>query len=174
MVAPGPAELDTLDVSLLAALRASPRAGVLELARLTGVARATVQARMDRLERAGVVTGYGPDVNLAAAGYPVTAFVTLEIAQGGLQEVAGHLTGLPGVLEAWATTGSADVLCRVAAASMDDLQRTLLELSASAAVVRSTSSVALSQVVPPRVLPLLQAGHRKAPHRPPAYRAGGA
>jgi hypothetical protein len=56
---------------------------------------------------------------------------------------------------------------------MDDLQRTLLELSASPAVVRSTSSVALSTVVAPRVLPLLQAGDRRAPHRPPAYRARG-
>lgn len=157
--------LDALDVGLLDALRSSPRAGVLELSRLTGVARATVQARLSRLEEAGVVTGHGPDVDLAAAGYPVSAFVTLEIAQGGLEEVAEHLTGLPGVLEAHATTGTGDVLCRVAAATMDDLQRTLLELSRSPAVVRSTSVVALSRLVAPRWLPLLQAQTRPSPSR---------
>ncbi len=162
--------LDSLDVDLLAALRSSPRAGVLELARLTGVARATVQARLTRLEEAGVVTGHGPDVDLAAAGYPVSAFVTLEIAQGGLDEVAAHLAAVPGVLEAYATTGAGDVLCRLAAATMDGLQSTLLEISSSPAVVRSTSVVALSQVVAPRWLPLLQAEPRAAPRRAPAYR----
>ena len=162
--------LDALDVDLLAALRAAPRAGVLELARLTGVARATVQSRLARLEQAGVVTGYGPDVDLAAAGYPVAAFVTLEIAQGGLEEVAASLAAVPGVLEAYATTGTGDVLCRVAAAGMDELQRTLLALSSCPGVVRSTSVVALSQVVAPRVLPLLQADARPSPRRAPAYR----
>ena len=78
---------------------------MLELARLLGVARGTVQARLDRLERAGVVTGYGPDVDLAAAGFAVQAFVTLEIAQGALNDVAAELAALPAVLEAYATTG---------------------------------------------------------------------
>lgn len=170
MAADGRLVLDTLDVDVLAALQASPRAGVLEVARTTGVARATVQARLTRMEEAGVVTGYGPDVDLAAAGYPVAAFVTLEIAQGGLDEVAEHLAALPGVLEAYATTGTGDVLCRLAAATMDELQRTLLALSSSPAVVRSTSVIALSQVVAPRFLPLLQAEPRPAPRRAPAYR----
>ena len=71
-------ELDALDLALLGALRDSPRAGVLQLSRITQVARATVQARLDRMERAGVITGYGPDIDLAAAGYSVLAFVTLE------------------------------------------------------------------------------------------------
>ena len=75
--------LDALDVDLLQALHDTPRAGVLELSRRLGVARGTVQARLDRMERTGVVTGYGPDVDVAAAGYGVQAFVTLEIAQGG-------------------------------------------------------------------------------------------
>ena len=59
-------ELDALDLALLGALRDSPRAGVLQLSRITQVARATVQARLDRMERAGVITGYGPDIDLAA------------------------------------------------------------------------------------------------------------
>lgn len=172
MTVPGAHPLDSLDIDLLAALRASPRAGVLELARTTGVARATAQARLTRMEQAGVITGYGPDVGLAAAGYPVAAFVTLEIAQGGLEEVAAHLEGLPGVLEAYATTGASDVLCRIAASGVEELQRTLLALSSSPAVVRSTSVIALSQVVAPRVLPLLRAQPRPSPPRAPAYREG--
>jgi len=148
--------LDALDVALLAALRVNPRAGALELSRITGVARGTVSARLQRLEDAGVLTGYGPDVDLAAAGFGVEAFVTLEIAQGALADVQRDLEAIPGLLEAHATTGSGDVLCRVAASSHEGLQQILVELNRSAAVVRSTSVVALSCLVPFRVLPLLQ------------------
>ena len=104
------AEPDSLDLALLQALREHPRAGALQLSRVTGVARATVQARLDRMEKSGVITGYGPDVDLAAAGFPVRALVTLEITQGALDRVAADLEGIPGVLEAYAITGSADVV----------------------------------------------------------------
>jgi DNA-binding Lrp family transcriptional regulator len=150
--------LDALDVALLTALRDHPRAGALELSRVTGVARGTVSARLQRLEDTGVVTGYGPDVDVRAAGFGVHAFVTLEIAQGAIEAVRKDLERIPGVLEAHATTGSGDVLCRVAAASHEALQQILVELDRSPAVVRSTSVVALSELVPWRTLPLLRSG----------------
>jgi DNA-binding Lrp family transcriptional regulator len=65
-VAQEQAALDALD---LAALHEHPRAGVLELSRVTRVARATLQSRLRRLEQLGVITGCGPEVDLAAAGY---------------------------------------------------------------------------------------------------------
>ena len=108
--------LDALDVAILAALRDAPRAGYLELSRALEVSRATVQARLERLERDGVVTGYGPDLDLAAAGFPVLAFATLEIAQGRLAEVTAAMAAIPSVVEAYATTGPGDVHCRLAAA----------------------------------------------------------
>jgi len=136
--------LDELDLALLTALREQPRAGALELSRLLRVARATVSARLRRLEESGVITGYGPDVDLAAAGYPVQAFVTLEIAQGALEQIAHELEAIPGVVEAYATTGTGDVLCRIAAASHEDLQATLLLLNHSTAIDRSTSVICAS------------------------------
>jgi DNA-binding Lrp family transcriptional regulator len=162
-------ELDALDLALLTALRESPRAGVLQLSRITRVARATVQSRLDRMERAGVITGYGPDVDLAAAGYPVQAFVTLEITQGALDRVAGDLAAIPGVLEAYAITGSGDVLCKVAAMSHADLQQTLLRIDSSPSVARSTSAVALSTVIARRELPLLASRPPASVTRAPAY-----
>ncbi len=162
--------MDALDVDLIRALRESPRAGVLELSRTLGVARGTVAARLDRMERAGVITGYGPDVDVTAAGFPVQAFVTLQIAQGALDDVTAELTALPAVLEAYATTGSADVLCRLGAVSHEDLQDTLLQIDRSGTVSRSTSVVVLSTVVAPRTLPLLERAPRPGPPRAPAYR----
>jgi DNA-binding Lrp family transcriptional regulator len=122
------------------------------------------------MEADGIVTGYGPEIDLTAAGYPVQAFVALEIAQGALEDVAEHLAAIPGVIEAHATTGASDVLCRVAATSHADLQETLLAIDRAPVVVRSTSTVVLSVVVGARVLPLLSAAPRRTPSRAPAYR----
>jgi len=160
-------ELDALDVAILAALRERPRAGYQELARTLSVSRATVQARLERLEADGVVTGYGPDVELPAAGYPVLAFATLEIAQGRLDEVTAAMCAIPSVVEAYATTGPGDVMCRLAATSHEDLQRVLLEVSPIPGVARSTSVVALSRIVAARPVELLRSAERR-----PATRAG--
>jgi DNA-binding Lrp family transcriptional regulator len=162
-----PRHLDTLDVAVLSALRSAPRAGYLELSRLLQVSRATIQARLERLERDGVVTGYGPDINLAEAGYPVLAFATLEIAQGRLDEVTDALAAIPSVVEAFATTGPGDVHCRLAATSHEDLQRVLILLSQIPGVARSTSVIALTRVVSHRAVELLATGDV-----PPATRTG--
>ena len=165
--------MDALDVALIEALRDHPRAGDLELSRRTRVARATVQSRLAKMEAAGIITGYGPDIDLAAAGHPVQAFVTLEIAQGALEVVADELVSLPNVLEAYVTSGTADVVCKIAATSHEDLQATLLHISKSGSVVRSTSVIVLGELVKPRVLPML-ARDAKASGRAPAYRSGDA
>jgi DNA-binding Lrp family transcriptional regulator len=163
-------DLDALDLALITALRAHPRAGALALSRITRVARATVESRLGRLERAGVITGYGPDIDVAAAGFGVLAFVTLQIAQGALERVQADLTAIPGVLEAYAITGSADVVCKVAATSHADLQQTLLGIDSSPSVARSTSAIVLSTVIAPRDLPLLTSRPAPSAARSPAFR----
>lgn len=52
-----------------------------------------------------MIRGFGPQVDPAALGYPVTAFATLEIKQGQGQDVRAHLAGVPEVLELHTTTG---------------------------------------------------------------------
>src|SRR4051812_25488692 len=76
---------------LLLMLRRPPRIGLIEVARRLGVARGTVQARLEKLQSRGVVTGFGPDVEPAEMGYPVLAFVALEIVQGRLDEAVEGL-----------------------------------------------------------------------------------
>ena len=101
------------------------------------VARGTVQARLERLQERGVITGYGPDVDPAALGYEVTAFITLEIRQaGGHDPVAERLAAIPEVLEVHTITGAGDMLCRVVARSNADLQRVLDAIVSTEGVVR--------------------------------------
>lgn len=150
--------LDALDARLVALLAAEPRLGVLECSRRLGVARGTVQARLNRLLAGGVVRGFGPDVDPAALGFPVTAFVTLEIRQAaGHDPVADRLAAIPEVLEVHTITGAGDMLCRVVARSNADLQRVIDAVVAIEGVARASSVIALATPLPYRVLPLLAA-----------------
>jgi DNA-binding Lrp family transcriptional regulator len=150
--------IDRLDAALIHLLAAEPRVGVLEASRRLGVARGTVQARLDRMAERGVITGYGPDVDPAALGYEVTAFITLEIRQaGGHDPVAARLAAIPEVLEVHTITGAGDMLCRVVARSNADLQRVLDAIISAEGVVRSSTLISLATQVPYRILPLVGA-----------------
>jgi DNA-binding Lrp family transcriptional regulator len=149
--------IDDLDRRLLELLSAEPRVGVLEASRRLEVARGTVQARLDRMQARGIVTGYGPDVDPAALGYGVTAFVTLEIRQaGGHDPVAERLAAIAEVLEAHTITGAGDMLCRVVARSNADLQRVIDAIVELDGVVRTSTVIALASPLPYRVLPLVR------------------
>ena len=159
---PGP--LEPLDARILQVFLTEPRVGVLECSRRLGVARGTVQARLDRMARDGVVRGWGPDLDPAVMGYPVTAFVTVEIRQRQQQvsgqaahdAVAAQLAEVPEVLEAHTTTGSGDMLVRIVARSNADLQRVIDRLLLADGVVRASTVIALATQISPRVLPLVQ------------------
>ena len=152
--------MDDLDGTLIRLFAEQPRIGVLEASRRLGVARGTVQARLDKLSRVGVVSGWGPQLDPEALGYPVTAFLTLEIRQdpadrGGHDAIAVHLAGIPEVLEACTITGAGDIWCRVVARSNTDLQRVIDSVLSDAGIVRSSTVIALATQIPYRVLPLL-------------------
>ncbi len=131
---------------------------MLEASRRLGVARGTVQARLDRLQARGVITGYGPDIDPVALGHGVTAFVTLEIRQvRGHDPVAERLAAIPEVLEVHTITGPGDMLCRVVARTNADLQRVIDAIVTVTGVVRAATVIALAAPVPYRVLPLVRA-----------------
>jgi len=153
--------IDELDARLIATLREHPRVGLLEVARRLGVARGTVQARLAKLEARGVITGYGPEVDPAAMGYGIQAFVLLELAQGRLTEARDALAAVPEVVEADAISGPQDLLCRLVARDTEHLQEIVNRVLASPAIRRSTSYIVLSQQVRPRTGPLVEAAARE-------------
>lgn len=150
-----PIGIDALDARLIRALAETPRAGVMELARQLGVARGTVQARLEKLQRRGIVTGFSPDVDLVAMGYEVLAFITLEIAQGRLTDVVEHLAGMPEVLEVHATTGPGDLHARVVARTNAHLQEVIGRMLDVQGIMRTTTQIALTEQLRYRVLPLV-------------------
>jgi len=149
------AEIDQLDARLLRELDAAGRGGVLELSRRVGAARATVQARLDRLTRRGVIASFAPTIDPVALGYRVTAFATLEIRQGKGPDVLTHLTDIPEVLEVHTITGQGDMLCRLVARSNANLQQVLDRVTECEQIVRTSTVIALSNPIAHRLLPLV-------------------
>ncbi len=157
-------QLDPLDVRLVDLLAAEPRIGVLECSRRLGVARGTVQARLDKLLARGVIRGFGPEIAPAAIGFAVTSFVTLEISQRhGHEAVTRHLARIPEVLEAHTITGASDLLCRIVARSNTDLQRVIDQVVSYEGITRSSSLIALAEQIPYRTLPLVRSAGAVTP-----------
>jgi DNA-binding Lrp family transcriptional regulator len=151
-----PTGIDALDARLIRALCEIPRAGVMELARQLGVARGTVQARLDKLQQRGIISGFDPDLDLRAMGYEVLAFVSLEIAQGRLDDVCDHLRDIPEVLEIHTVTGPGDLHCRVVAHTNDHLQRVINRILEAKGISRTATQIALTEQLHHRVLPLVE------------------
>jgi DNA-binding Lrp family transcriptional regulator len=149
--------VDQLDARLIGLLRDEPRIGLMEVARRLQVARGTVQARLAKLIERGVVRGFGPDLDPHRMGYPLMAFVFLQIAQGQLKEAVRVLEEVPEVLEATATSGPSDLLCRIVARDTEHLQDIVNRALSNPAIRRTTSYIALSEQIPFRTGPLLEA-----------------
>jgi DNA-binding Lrp family transcriptional regulator len=145
-----PYALDQIDERLIAALALFPRAGMMQIARAIGVARNTAQAHLDRLIEAGVITGFGPELDLRRVGFGVSAFVSLEIAQGRSSAVDEHLAAIPEVVEAYMTTGSADLLCRIVARDNDHLGHLISQILEVPGINRTTTSLILATRIAPR------------------------
>jgi DNA-binding Lrp family transcriptional regulator len=154
--------VDALDARILRLLLEQPRTSVREYARILGIARGTLQARLDRLERQGVITAEGPRLSPAALGHPVLAFVHIEVTQGHLDDVGDALAEVPEIIEAFSITGGGDLMTRVVArdnAHLEDIIQRLIQLPG---VVRTRTDVALRERVPHRMLPLVEEVGRAA------------
>ena len=147
--------VDQLDARLIGLLRDEPRIGLMEVARRLKVARGTVQARLAKLTERGVVRGFGPELDPHRMGYPLMAFVFLQITQGQLKEAVRVLEEVPEVLEATATSGPSDLLCRIVARDTEHLQDIVNRALSNPAIRRTTSYIALSEQIPYRTGPLL-------------------
>ena len=130
---------------------------MLQLARQAGVARNTAQAHFDRLIEVGVITGFGPDLDLRRVGYAVSAFVSLEIAQGRGSSVDVRLGEIPEVVEAYMTTGPSDLLCRVVARDNDHLGQVINRILEVPGITRTTTALVLATRIAPRSRRVLHA-----------------
>jgi Lrp/AsnC family leucine-responsive transcriptional regulator len=142
---------DPLNLGLLRLLRDEPRIGTAEMARRVGMSAPAVRERVLRLEEAGIITGYRLQLDPAALGYPVCAFVRVRPAPGQLAKVTELARSLPQVVECHRVTGEDCLVLKVHLPSLDQLDQVLDRFLAHG---QTTTSIVQSTPVPPRLLPL--------------------
>ncbi|MDX1516455.1 MAG: Lrp/AsnC family transcriptional regulator [Woeseiaceae bacterium] len=116
-------DLDKTDRGLLALLRSNARMPVVELARKLDVSRATVQNRMRRLERDGVITGYTVAMGAEIGKPAVRAMMSIGCDSASEAGVIAELRGNPHVAAVHHTTGRWDLIAEIHADSLASFNR---------------------------------------------------
>lgn len=148
--------LDRTELRLLLALTDDPRATTVALAQRLGVTRNTVQARMTALEAAGVLLPYDRCISEAAIGRPLTAFTTVYATQQKLAHIAADLALIPEVVQVFGLTGPTDLLVRIVCVDTDELFKINERILAVDGVDRTETSIAINEMIPYRLAPLLR------------------
>ena len=137
--------MDAVDRQLIQALRENGRASYAELGRLVGLSGPSVTDRINRLEQAGVITGYRATVNPASLGLGVTALVGLQLSDAADHEdVASRLRELDEIEDCWFIAGDDSYMLKVRVGDVDGLERTIRRLSGTKGVARTRTTVVLS------------------------------
>jgi DNA-binding Lrp family transcriptional regulator len=140
----GKATMDDLDEHLLARLRENARAPVAELARALGLSRTTVQSRLAKLERSGVIAGYSVKLAESWQAGQVHAYVMITVEPKQAAAVTGALARLPGVRTLQSVSGPYDLIAVVETSSVRDMDGLIDEIGAVKGVERTNSSIVLS------------------------------
>jgi Lrp/AsnC family transcriptional regulator, leucine-responsive regulatory protein len=143
--------LDTVNRRLLSELAADPRITMAALARRVGMSAPAVSERIQRMERAGVITGYRVDISPAALGLPVTVFVRIRPTAGQLPKIAELARQTPEISECHRISGEDCFLIKMHAAAIEDIEKTLDRFLTHGQTI---TSVVVSTPVPPRTLPI--------------------
>jgi DNA-binding Lrp family transcriptional regulator len=136
--------MDDLDEHLLARLRENARAPVAELARALGLSRTTVQSRLARLERTGVIAGYSVKLAESWQAAQVHAYVMITVEPKQAAAVTAALKRLAGVRTLQSVSGPYDLIAAVQAGSVRDMDALIDEIGAVKGVERTNSSIVLS------------------------------
>ncbi|MET0132287.1 MAG: Lrp/AsnC family transcriptional regulator [Kibdelosporangium sp.] len=143
--------MDEVNVRILAELHGRPRLSMSELARRIGMSAPAVTERVQRLEQAGVITGFRMDVDPAAIGLPVAALVRVRPGPGQLPKIIDAARETPQVVECHRVTGEDCFIMKVHAPSIAQLEEVLDKFLIFG---QTTTSIVVSTPVPARPLPL--------------------
>ena len=139
--------MDDLDRHLLALLQANARMPTTELGRQLKVARTTVVARIARLEREGIVAGYGLRLGQRVDQAAVRAFCALSVQARSGGAVIKALERMPEVEGAWAVSGEFDYMVQLRCESPEALDALLDRLGEIEGIRRTQTSVVLSRKI---------------------------
>lgn len=134
---------DATDTALLTLLRANAREPAASLARKLGLARSSVQARIARLERLGIIQGYTLRQDQGSSRM-IRAYVLLSTNPKLLTRIVAEVKRMAEVESLSAISGTYDMMAVIAAQSVQDIDRVLDQLGQLQGVERTMSSLVLS------------------------------
>jgi len=137
-------EVGEKDRALLALLSENARLPVATLAKRLGLSRTTVQARLERLERSGVIVGYGVRLSDSYQNALVRAHILITIMPKSLAQVTAALKKIAQVSELHAISGNFDLIAVIVAPSIGELDRLIDTIGSLDGVERTLSSIILS------------------------------
>jgi DNA-binding Lrp family transcriptional regulator len=140
----GNMSVDAVDEALISALREDARAPAALLARRLGLARTTVQARIERLERSGIIERFTILTGEAHERGRVRAFVAVTHAPKTLASVEAQLRRLPAVRALHSVSGPYDLIVEISAAGVVELDSVIDLIGGMEGVERTMTSVVLS------------------------------
>ncbi|MEO3999704.1 Lrp/AsnC family transcriptional regulator [Mesorhizobium sp. CAU 1732] len=132
------------DQQLLSLLTENARAPVAELARILGLSRTTVQARIERLERDKVIAGYTIRLTRAAERALIRAHVLITVKPKHAARTVADLKEMREVRTLHSVSGEVDLIAMVAAASVDALDSVIDRIGELEGVERTQTSVILA------------------------------
>ena len=136
---------DDTDGPLLALLRENARMSTAALARRLGVARSTVQSRLERLERTGAIRGYTVELGPALRARLVQAHAMIAVDPPQQAVVERRLRAMPAVTTLLTVSGPYDLIAMLAAESTEALDAALDELRSCPGVKSTSTSIVLSR-----------------------------
>ena len=136
--------MDEIDRQLLTRLRENARASTAALARELGVSRTTIQSRIARLERSGVITGYTVRASEAHERGLIRALVMITVGPKQTAGVEGAIRKMADVRALHSVSGPFDMIAEAATSSIGDMDALIDRIGALDGVERTTSSVILS------------------------------
>lgn len=135
--------INSKDQKLLMLLRTNARASVTELAKALHVSRSTVQNRLARLEKAGVIRGYSVILGGEYLDNQVEAHVSIKVVQKLTARTNAALEDIPQVTQLFSVSGEYDLIAIVQAQSLEELSRVLDDIGNLEGVERTNSAVVL-------------------------------
>lgn len=139
--------LDGVDRQLIAALQVNARESVATLARKLGIARTTVTSRLARLERTGVIVGYGVRLAQRALTGGLQAYVGITVQPKAGREVLKSLNGMAQIQQLCAVSGEFDYVAWLRTDSPEQLDELLDEIGGLEGVDKTTTSIILSSKI---------------------------
>jgi len=135
---------DETDQKLLTLLRHNGRRSISDLALELGLSRATVRARIERMERQGDIIGYTVILRADAVSMPVRGITLIEVEGRAAARVIDNLGGFPEVAAVHTTNGKWDLVVEIGAASLTDLDAVLMRNRLIAGVTASETNLLLA------------------------------